>query len=179
MKKMILMYCIIASLSITGCSKKEPAPSTSQAPAAMKPVAAPQATFDAKTVVQETTQKAAEAVKPVVEEAKQALQTVAADIDLTSSIDKLKQQAKGMSTDALKATAEKYKAQLLSTKTNLTAKTESFAKIPMAEKLGAEAQALTKDIQALTDSMASLKDRLMIYVDALKAKGVDTSSFTL
>lgn len=179
MKTMILISCVIVGLSLAGCSKKEPAPSTSQVPAAKEPVAAPQATFDAKTVVQETAQKAAETVKPVVEEAKQALQTAAAEIDLTSSIDKLKEQAKGMSIDALKATAEKYKAQLLSTKTDLAAKTGSLAKVPLTEKLGAEAQALTKDIQTLTSSMTSLKDRMMVYVDALKAKGIDISSFKL
>jgi hypothetical protein len=184
MKKMILMCCVVAGL-VVGCSKKEPTPTpaeTSPAPAATEPVAAPQATFDAKAVqetVKETAQQATEAVKPVVEEAKQALQTAAAEIDLTSSIDKLKEQAKQMSVDALKSTAEKYKAQILSTKTDLAAKTESLAKVPLTEKLGAEAQTLTKDIKSLTTSMTSLKDRMMVYVDALKAKGADISVFKL
>lgn len=177
MKKMILVSIVLGSLCIIGCSKKEPNPQPASEPA-MKPAAAPQASFD-MNAVQETTKKAAEAVKPVVEEAKQVLQTAAAEIDLTSSIDKLKEQAQIMSVDALKATAEKYKAKILSTQTDLTAKTESLAKIPLTEKLGAEAQALTGDIKILTTSMASLKDRMMIYVDALKAQGIDISAFKL
>lgn len=176
MKKTTLVCLVLAGLSMVGCSKKEPNPTP--APAAV-PAVAPQATFDAKTVINKTTETAAEAVKPVVEEAKQALQTAAAEIDLTSSIDKLKEQAQQMSVDALKATAEKYKAQILSTKTDLTAKTESLAKIPLTEKLGAEAKVLTSDIKTLTSAMASLKDRMTVYVDALKAKGVDVAGLKL
>lgn len=176
MKKMILLSCVLAALSFVGCGKKTPAPKT---PTASEPAAAPQETFDAKMAVKETTEKTVQAVKPVVEEAKQALQTAAAEIDLTSSIDTLKEQAGQMSIDALKATAEKYKAQILSVKTDLASKTESLAKVPLAEKLGAEAQALTKEIQTLTSAIAPLKDRMMIYVDALKAKGVDISAFKL
>lgn len=177
MKKMILVSIVLGSLCIIGCSKKEPLPQPTPEPA-IKPEAAPQASFDMKAV-QETTQKAAQAVQPTVEQAKQALQTAAAEVDLTSSIESLKEQAKQMSVDALKATAEKYKEQLLATKSDLAAKTESLAKIPLTEKLGAEAQALTGDIKTLTTTMTSLKERMMIYVDALKAQGIDISAFKL
>ena len=98
---------------------------------------------------------------------------------MTSPIDTLKAKAKSMSIDALKATAEKYKAQFLSTKSDLASKTDLLSKIPMAEKLGAEAQALTKDIKTLTDALVPIKERMGVYVDALKAQGVDISSFTL
>jgi len=120
-----------------------------------------------------------EAVKPAAEEVKQALITAAAEVDLTSSMDKLKEHAKQMSVDALKATAEKYKAQFLSTKNSLETKADLLSKIPWTELLSTEAQSLKKDIQTLTDTLASLKDRMAVYVDALKAQGVDISSFTL
>ncbi len=187
MKKMCVMLVIAITVGLFGCKKSPPAepkpaqpsvtpkqPATEQAAPAVKQTAA-----DAQKAVQETTQKAAETAKPAVEQAKQALTTAAAEIDLTSSIDALKEKAKQMSVDALKATAEKYKAQFLSTKTNLATKTDQLAKIPAMEKLGTEAQALTKEIQTLTNSLAALKERMTVYVDALKAQGVDISSFKL
>jgi hypothetical protein len=154
MKKLCMMLVIVMGVGLAGCEKSTPT---------AKP----------------TTDKTVETARPAAEEVKQAMITTAADVDLTSSTDKLKEQAKLMSMEALKATAEKYKAQFLSTKSNLETKMDLLSKIPPAEKLSAEAQTLTKDIQTLTSTLASLKDRLAIYVDVLKAQGVDISSFAL
>jgi predicted nucleic acid-binding Zn-ribbon protein len=172
MKKTCALLLIGLSIVFVGC-KKEPASSGS----GTKQIT-PAATETQKSL-QETATKAVEAAKPALPEVKQALVTKAAEIDMTSSVDKLKEQAKQMSVDALKATAEKYKTQLLSTQSDITSKMDLLSKIPMTEKLGAEAQALTKDITTLTNTMASLKDRMMVYVNALNAQGVDVSSFTL
>jgi hypothetical protein len=172
MKKACVLLLIGLSIGLAGC-KKEPV-----AVESVKEQAAPAAS-ETQKALQETAAKAVEAAKPVMEQAKQALVTAAADVDLTSSIDKLKEQAKQMSVDALKATAEKYKAQFLATQKDMTAKTETLAKIPLTEKLGAEAQALTKDITTLTGTLASLKDRMMVYVDTLKAQGIDIAGFML
>ena len=151
MKKMCVMLVIVIGFGLVGCKKSPPKPTAQDQPA---------------------TKQAAPA-------AKHPPTTAAAEIDLTSSIDTLKEQAKQMSVDALKATAEKYKTQLSSTKSELTTKTDQLAKIPSTEKRSAEAQALTKEIMTLTKSWASLRERLAVYVDALKAKGVDTGSFKL
>jgi hypothetical protein len=48
-----------------------------------------------------------------------------------------------------------------------------MAKIPETDKLGAEALELTKEMDTLANRLAHLKERLMIYVDALSARGVD------
>jgi hypothetical protein len=187
MKKMCVMLVIAITVGLFGCKKSPPAEPKPVSPVVEQnqPVAkqtAPavqQTAADTQKASQETTQKAAENVKPAAEQVKQTLTATAAEIDLASPIDTLKEKAKQMSIDALKATAEKYKAQFLSTKSDLTTKTDLLSKIPMMDKLGPEAQALTKDIQTLTSTLASLKERMMVYVDALKTQGVDISSFTL
>lgn len=84
-----------------------------------------------------------------------------------------------MNVDTLKATAEKYKAQYLSKKNDLTATMEQLSKLTQAGKTGAEVLGLSKDVEGLTATLSSLKERMMVYVDALKAQGVDISSFTL
>ena len=181
MKKMCVMLVIVIGLGLPGC-KKSPAakpeptvqkqPATEQAAPATKETAA-----EAQKVVKETTEKATESAKPAAEQAKQQLITTAANIDLTSSIDTLKAQAEQMSVDALKATAEKYKTQLASTKSELDAKNDQLAKIPAADRrTSTEAMTLTKEIMTLTNSWASLRERMAVYVDALKAKGADTGS---
>lgn len=186
MKKMCVMLVII-SFGLFGCKKSPPVepkptqPSVKQNQTATEQAApaVQQTAADAQKALQETTQKATENAKPAAEQVKQTLTAAAAEIDLTSSIDTLKEQAKQMSVDALKAAAEKYKTQLFSTKSDMTTKMDQLAKIPPTEKRGAEAQTLTKEIRTLANSRASLKERLTVYVDALKAQGVDISSFKL
>jgi hypothetical protein len=187
MKKMCVLLLIVMSIGLLGC-KKEPAkvksvkettaPAVTETQKSLQETAT-KAVEAAKPVVQQAAKQAVEVAKPALQEVKQALVTKAAEIDLTSSLDIIKEQAKQMSVDALKQTAEKYKAQLLSTQGDMTSKMDLLSKIPMTEKLGAEAQALTKDITTLTSTMASLKDRMMVYVNALKAQGIDISSFKL
>ncbi len=171
MKKLCVLLLVGLSVGLVGC-KKEPASTVSG-------TEQPPAVSETQKALQETATKAVEAAKPALQEVKQALVAKAAEIDLTSSLDQLKEQAKQMSVDALKETAEKYKAQFLATQQDAVAKTETLAKIPMTEKLGAEAQALTKDNKTLTGTLVSLKDRMMVYVDVLKAQGVNISSFKI
>jgi hypothetical protein len=172
MKKTCVWLLIGLSMSLAGCKKETPSADSGTEPA---PLVSP----ETQKALQETAAKAVEAAKPVMQEAKQALVAKAAEIDLTSSLDTLKAQAKQMSVDALKETAEKYKVQFLQTQGDMASKMDLLSKIPMTEKFGAEAQALTKDITALTSTLASLKDRMMVYVNALKAQGIDISSFKI
>jgi hypothetical protein len=179
MKKMCVMLVIGISVGLFGCKKappaapKAPKPAVTQTQPAAEKAAAPiqQTAADAQKATQENAKKAAESAKPAAEQVKQTLTA----IDLTSPLDTLKEQAAKMSVDALKATAEKYKTQFLSTKSDITNKTDQMSKISP----GAEVLALSKDIQILTNSLAPLKERMMVYVDALKAQGVDVNSFTL
>ena len=172
MKKVCVLLLIGLSICFLGCERSTPSSESGTEKTA-------QTASETQKSLQETAQKAVETAKPVMEDVKQALITKAAEVDLTSSLDKLKEQAKQMSVDALKETAEKYKTKFLSTQEDMKSKMDTLSKIPMTEKLGTEAQALTKDITTLTDTLASLKERMMIYVDALKAQGIDVSSFKL
>ncbi len=100
-------------------------------------------------------------------------------VDLTSAIDKLKEQAKSMNVDELKEMAEKYKAQYLSTESKLNSTNEILSKLIEAKKFGPEIEGLGKDVENLKAKLSSIKERLAVYVDALKAQGVDINSFTL
>jgi hypothetical protein len=102
-----------------------------------------------------------------------------AEVDLTSTLDKLKEKAESMNVDELKEMAEKYKGQYLSVKRDMTAKQEVLSKLIEAKKFGPEIQGLGKDVEILKTALSSLKERMMVYVGALKAQGVDTSSFTI
>lgn len=180
MKKMYVVLVIVIGFGLLGCKKSppaEPKPTNQNQPATKQAAPNIEQTTEAKKALEETTKQATKKAKSAAEQAQQPLLTKAADIDLTSSIDTLKEQAKKMSTDALKATAEKYKTQLSLTQSELTAKNDQLAKIPPAERRTAKAQALTKEIMTLTKSWASLSERMAVYVNTLKAKGVDTSSF--
>jgi hypothetical protein len=189
MKKMCVMLAIAICFGFAGCKKSSPAtPKPKPAQQAVKPTktaaeqAAPamqQMAGEAQKSAEETTEKAAEEAKGAAEEGKEAMIMEAAEVDLTSTIDKLKEQAKSMNIDALKATAEKYKAQYLSMKNDLTTKKDQLAKLTEAGKTGAEVLGLSKDVENLTATLSSLKERMMVYVDALKAQGVDISSFTV
>lgn len=187
MKKMFVMLVIGISVGLFGCKKSPPAepkaaePALEQIqPAAEQSAPAVQQTADdAQKSSEEATKKAAESAGSAGEQVKEDLTTAAAKIDLTSPIETLKEQAAKMSIDALKATAEKYKAKFLSTKADLATKTDQQAKILATGQSGADVLALAKDIQTLTNTLDSLKERMMVYVDILKAQGVDISSFTL
>ena len=182
MKKICLMLVVVICFGSYGCKKSPPTAPKSAKPAVTQTQPAKEQAAPAVPAAPQAAPAAPAvpaAAPAAAEPAKQALSTTPAAIDMTSPIDTLKEKAKSMSIDALKATAEKYKAQFLSTKSDLATKSDALSKIPMMDKLGPEAQALTKDIQNLTSSLTAIKERLAVYVDALKAQGVDISSFTL
>ncbi|MBN1392831.1 MAG: hypothetical protein JW947_08525 [Sedimentisphaerales bacterium] len=149
MKKICVILAITICFGLTGCKKSTPDTAEEQSPA----------------------EQVSELVKAEVEEA--------AGIDMTSTLDKLKEQAKSMNVDELKEMAEKYKAQYLSVKNDLTTKNDLLSKLIESKKFGPEIEGLGKDVEILKTTLSSLKERMMVYVDALKAQGVDISSFTL
>ena len=149
MKKICVILAMAICFGLTGCKKSTPDTAEERSPA----------------------EQVTELVKAEVEKS--------AGIDMTSTLDKLMEQAKSMSVDELKATAEKYKAQYMSVKNDLTAKQDLLSKLIESEKFGPEVQGLSKDVEILKNTLSSLKERMMVYVDALKAKGTDISSFML
>ncbi len=106
-------------------------------------------------------------------------QTETAGIDLTSSIEQLKQAAAKMDLASLEKTAQKYVDEITSKQAQLEKLMEKFAVIPLAQKAGNEAQAIQKDILNLTNAVSDLTARLNVYVQYIAEKGGDISKFKL
>lgn len=98
------------------------------------------------------------------------------EIDLEATVADLKAEAAQMDIESLKEVAAKYKETIQTNEAEMKALMEKLSAIPLTEKLGDEAKALTADIKTLTDTVAALQERLGVYVDALKAKGADVKA---
>lgn len=108
-----------------------------------------------------------------------AAQTQAAGIDLTSSLEQLKEAAAKMDLASLEKTAQKYVDEITSKQAQLEKLMEKFAAIPLVQKAGSEAQAIQKDILNLTNAISDLTARLNVYVQYIAEKGGDISKFKL
>ena len=159
----ILTILLIASLSfIAGCSKKEDPPKT---PAESDASEATGIMDSMKGAVEKT----AETVK----------ESLSMDIDLQKAVSDLKAEAAKIDVKDLQKIAAKYKEAITEKMAALQPLKDKLVDIPMTEKLGQEARTLTGEIKSLTDAIAPLKERLGVYVDAIKAKGGDVTDLTL
>jgi len=95
------------------------------------------------------------------------------DIDLEKTVADLKAEAAKMDVESLKAVAMKYKEAIAGKEAELKTLADKLSAIPLTEKMGKEAQALSADIKTLTDAVSTLKERFQVYLDALTAKGED------
>ncbi len=179
----IVTVLLITSLAVTaGCRKKEtPAPSPSapaksETPKPAEVAEVTEALDDVKETAAEKVEEVKEAVKEAVEEVKESFTM---DVNLEKTISELKAEAAKMDVKTLTEVAMKYKEAILAKQGKLESLVEKLKAIPMAEKLGAEAQELTTEIKTLTDSLAPLKERFGVYVDAIKAKGGDLKNLTI
>ena len=157
----MLTILLIASLSLmAGCGKKE------------EPPKAPEAREEATGMMdsmKDAAEKAAETVK----------EKLSMDIDLEKAISDLKAEAAEMDIKNLQKVAAKYKDAITANMEKLQPLRDKLAAIPMTEKLGEEARTLTDEIKSLVDAISPLKERLGVYVDAIKAKGGDVKDFAL
>jgi hypothetical protein len=81
-----------------------------------------------------------------------------------------------MDIENLKEVAAKYKEAIAEKETELKAVMDKLSAVPLTEKLGKEAQALTGEIKTLTDGVSALQERFQVYIDALTAAGVDVKA---
>lgn len=100
-------------------------------------------------------------------------------VDETKPIAEIKAEAAKMDVEQLRAIAKKYKDALLARQAEVKKLTDSLAKIPITEKLGKEAQALTADIDNLMKSVNALSERFGVYYDQIKAKGGELKDLEL
>jgi len=100
-------------------------------------------------------------------------------VDESKPIAEIKAEAAKMDVEQLRAVAKKYKYALTARQAEVKKLPESLAKIPLTEKLGKEAQALTADIDNLMKSVNALSERFGVYYDQIKAKGGELKDLEL
>jgi hypothetical protein len=150
---------------MAGCKKKTPA------------------TAPTEPSEQETTGMMDSMSKAIDEKAQEATAAIkesfTMDIDVEKAVADLKAEAANMDVETLISVATKYKDAIVEKQEALKPLMDKLAAIPIAEKMGTEAQALTAEIKTLTDAIAPLKERFTVYLDAIKAKGGDISALAL
>ena len=166
-------FLLITTLSLmAGCKKKTPTAPPAEPAGQETPGMMDSMTKAADEAVQKTTETVKEA-------AATAKESFTMDIDLEKAVADLKAEAAKMDVESLTSVAMKYKDVIMEKQAALKPLLDKLAAIPLAEKMGDEAKALTADIKKLTDAMTPLKDRLDVYVDAIKAKGGDVKNLML
>ena len=150
--KLTLTVLLIALILVFGCSKKD------------QPT--DQAQSDAPNTLDAVKEAAVEAVK----------ESFTMDVDLEKAVADLKAEAAQMDIESLKEVAAKYKEALVEKETELKSLMDKLSAVPLTEKLGKEAQAITGEIKTLTDGVTVLQERLQVYIDALTEKGADVKA---
>jgi hypothetical protein len=161
--KLTLTVLLIASVLMFGCSKKDQPQTTDQATAETE---AP-GTLD--TLKEAASDAAASAIETVKE-------SFTMDIDLEKTVADLKAEAAQMDIESLQEVAVKYKEAISVKETELKALMDKLSAVPLTEKMGKEAQAITGEIKTLTDGVSALQQRFQVYIDALSAKGADVKA---
>jgi TolA-binding protein len=154
--KITLTALLIASVLMFGCSKKDTPQPTGETPAET----------DAPSTLDTVKEAAVEAIK----------ESFTMDVDLEKTVADLKAEAAQMDIENLKEVAAKYKEEIVKAEADLKALMDKLSAVPLTEKLGEEAQALTAEVKTLTDGVAALQERFQIYIDALTAKGADVKA---
>lgn len=149
---------LMATLSLMGGCKKK------------TPVAPPAEPSEQETtgMMDSMTKAADETVKEATAAVKEAFTT---DIDLKKNVADLKTEAAKMDIESVKKVADKYKEAMTTKEIELKKMMEQYSAIPMTEKAGEKATALTGEIKTITDTLADLRERFQVYIDALAEKG--------
>lgn len=95
--------------------------------------------------------------------------------DLETPVADLETEAATLSVADLKAKAQSYQEMIASKMAELEPIQAKLMELPMAEKMGTEAKALQEEIAAVNRDLAALKERLTVYMEALKKKGESLS----
>jgi outer membrane murein-binding lipoprotein Lpp len=181
--KQVVFYALAAGLVLSaGCSKKEEKPSVPAVSAEKTALPTTMAQVTGKVAaVTAQAQAATKEVAQKVEAVKSAL-TVKPDqvmAELNQPIADIKTKVASLGQPELLAYANTYKTVLLEKKDQLASLTSSLKGLPMADMLGEKGIALKNQVSQYTSQLAGLKERYSVYLDKLKALGVNLSSFGL
>lgn len=98
------------------------------------------------------------------------------DVDTEMTVADVEKQSETMSVEDIKSKVAEYESAIKSKLADLEPIQEKLKAIPMTEMMGDEAKALQADILKITEDVSALKDRLQVYYDALKEKGVEVQN---
>ena len=119
----------------------------------------------------------AEAVTQQASEALAKAGDVMANLDL--SMDDLKQKVASLDKAQLLAFAEKYKTLFAEYEAMIDSATAKLQELSWFKRLGTEGKALKKQVAGYTAQLGTLKEQYSVYIDQLKALGVDLSAYGL
>lgn len=179
--KRTALYGLAAGLVlVTGCSKKE-----KPAPEAPEKTAIEQT----KSVTQDLTAKAenlTEQTKAAAQELSQKTQTVVQELivkkddvmnELARPVADIKAKVESLKQPELLTYATAYKDVLVEKKDQLAGLSQQLKALPIGDLLGEKGKALKEQVGQYTSQFNALKERYSIYLDKLKALGVDLSAF--
>ncbi len=99
--------------------------------------------------------------------------------DETKPIEEVRAEVEKMDTAKLRDIAMDYKNAIVAKKDEIKKVADELAKIPMAEKMGAEAKEMMGEVKQLQGSLKALIDRYKLYYNKLKESGGDTSGLSI
>ena len=177
MKKVIL-YALATGLIVgAGCSKKEEVQAPVK-PAPTPPVqevkkSEPVPVVKAEPITKMVTQKTEETVAAVKVKAEEVM------AELTQPLAEVKKKVAKLDPPQLTAYADTYKEVLLEKKDQLLDLTQNLKTLSLVDMMGQKGRTIKDQISQYTKQVTDLKDRYSIYLDQLKALGIDLSKYHL
>ncbi|MDD3277214.1 MAG: hypothetical protein PHP93_09210, partial [Kiritimatiellales bacterium] len=99
--------------------------------------------------------------------------------ELDRPVADIKAKVSSLGQPELMAYANTYKDVLLEKKDQIAGLTSQLKALPMADVFGEKGKALKDQLSQYTSQFSGLKERYSVYLDKLKALGVDLSAFGL
>lgn len=179
MKQMIFYTLAIMVVLCEGCKKNEDG--TTEVMSTQEVAEKPQETAvnvaDKSAEVTETaaevTKKTAAAVNAVTVQAEDVMN------DLNQSVEEIQQKVATFDKTQLLAYAEKYKDVILEKKDQITELTNKIKGLSITDALSEKGKALKDQLIQYTDQFNGLQERYSVYLDGLKALGIDLSAYGL
>ncbi|MCK5339331.1 MAG: hypothetical protein KAJ50_10980 [Bacteroidales bacterium] len=159
MKKNLFFALAIGLFLSAGCGKKDEA-------------ATPQAK-PAEEIAEKDVQKTQEAIKRITVKAEEVM------AELNQSVESVKANVASYTEPEALAHADRYKEIILEKKVQLAALTQKAKSLSMTDLFSEKGKALKTEISKYTSQLAGLKARYEVYLDKLKAFGVDLSTYSL
>lgn len=98
-------------------------------------------------------------------------------VDLSKTLEVIKEEVKTMDVEQIKKTALNYVAEIEKYSPKVEAVADKLKQVPLTKLMGEEAKGYKDEIAMLTKDIQALTARLNIYNEKLKEYGVDISKY--